>query len=346
MRAMRTPRNISTLLYANVTEIILNDSKTRLERLLVQTINGRRFSVRPKVAILACGGIENARLLLASRGQGSEGVGNEFDQVGRYFMDHPKGQAGVVHVLPGVRRLPHPSYWSLGRVNMRLGVRLSDNAQRRYRAHNSYIRFHPILTRDGAGVEAVRELLRRRFRAISDRKVLQDLGSNLPEVAAYAMFRLLNKGSLRTLEIDNYMEQEPRPENRVRLSEELDLFGNPLARIHWSIADSEKRTMRILHTVLDTEMRRRSIGWVESPLLRDEPQAWTIDRDASHHLGSTRMGVDRQTSVVDRNCRIHAIENMYIAGSSVFPTGGYANPTLTIVALALRLADHIKKHAL
>jgi choline dehydrogenase-like flavoprotein len=157
---------------------------------------------------------------------------------------------------------------------------------------------------------------------------------------------MLNRGSVRTLKIDNYMEQEPRPESRVSLSEKLDLFGKPLAKLDWSIADSEKRTMRILHTLLDKEMRRRSIGWVDSPLLSEGSQPWAIDRDASHHLGTTRMGVDTRTSVVDQDCRIHTMDNMFVAGSSVFPTGGYANPTLTIVALALRLAEHIKDKVL
>jgi choline dehydrogenase-like flavoprotein len=148
------------------------------------------------------------------------------------------------------------------------------------------------------------------------------------------------------MEIDNYMEQEPRPENRVSLSDKLDMFGKPLARLEWSISESEKRTMRILHALLDKEMRRRSLGWVDSPLLSGEAQAWAIDRDASHHLGTTRMGDDTRTSVVDRDCRIHTVDNVYIAGSSVFPTGGYANPTLTIVALALRLAEHLQEKVL
>jgi choline dehydrogenase-like flavoprotein len=80
---------------------------------------------------------------------------------------------------------------------------------------------------------------------------------------------------------------------------------------------------------------------VVSPLLADEDGPWPISRDASHHMGTTRMGDDPSTSVVDRDCRLHGVENLYVAGSSVFPTSGYANPTLTIVALALRLGDHL-----
>jgi choline dehydrogenase-like flavoprotein len=340
--AAKSSRNMRVALYANVTEIGINLSGRLVDRLVVRTTNGRRLFIRPKVAILACGGIENPRLLLASNRQRPEGIGNRSGQVGRYYMDHPKGRCGIVHLRPSVRRLPHPAYWTGRQRAVRLGVRLSDSAQERFRTLNSYVRFRPILEREGAGIEALRQLARRRWHAVGDRRVLGGLLTHPADVTAFAWFALRNKGSLRAMEIDNYMEQEPRPENRVCLSQKRDRFGARLARLDWSISEYDKRTMRILHAALDRELRRRSIGWIDSPLLSDESGDWPIRQDASHHMGTTRMGVDPRTSVVDRNCRVHGIENLYIAGSSVFPTSGYANPTLTIVALALRLADHVK----
>jgi len=339
----KTSRNIRTALYANLAEIVLNPSGTLVDRLDVRTTNGSGFSVRPKVTILACGGIENARLLLASNRQRSRGLANEFDQVGRYYMDHPKGRCGIVHLAPGVRTFPHPAYWSGRPTRVRLGVRLSDRAQERYRTLNSYVRFRPILRREGSGIEALRAVMRRRWSIVRDPRVLTDLLGHAPDVFAAARFWISNRGSVRAMEIDNFMEQAPVPENRVSLTEKRDMFGKPLVRLDWSISEQDQRTMRILHSRLDREMRRRSIGWVESPLLADEPASWPIDRDASHHMGTTRMGVDPHTSVVDARCQVHGIHNLYIAGSSVFPTSGYANPTLTIVALALRLADQIKR---
>lgn len=344
--ATRNSRNVKTMLYANVTEIVLNPTGTLVERLVVRTTRGRRFFVRPRVTILACGGIENARILLASDRQRPEGIGNEFDQVGRYYMDHPKGRCGTVHLAPSIRRFPHPAYWS-GRPRVfRLGVRLSDSAQERYRALNSYIRFRPILEIEGHGTQALRDLARRRWRALGDPRTLRDLLVGFPDALATARFGIWNKGHVRALEIDNFMEQEPRPENRVSLSLKRDLLGTRLSRLEWSISDQDKRTMRILHKALDRDLRRRSMGWVDSPLLSGDSSAWPIQGDASHHIGTTRMGTDPRTSVVDPNCRVHGVENLYIAGSSVFPTSGYANPTLTIVALALRLADHIKRRVL
>ena len=99
----------------------------------------------------------------------------------------------------------------------------------------------------------------------------------------------------------------------------------------------------VLHELLDADLRRRGLGHVESPLLdpRHRDDDWFSGADASHHMGTTRMGLDPSTSVVDPHCQVHGIAGLHVAGSSVFPTSGYANPTLMIVALALRLAEHL-----
>jgi choline dehydrogenase-like flavoprotein len=125
------------------------------------------------------------------------------------------------------------------------------------------------------------------------------------------------------------------------LSDRRDVLGHPLARLEWSIGELDRRTGRALHATLDEDFRARGFGRVASPLLVGSDDPWPIARDASHHMGTTRMGIDPSTSVVDADCRVHGIENLFVAGSSVFATAGYANPTLTIVALALRLGDHL-----
>lgn len=316
-KALRNPR-ISTYLHANVTDILLDEWGRRVDRVVVQAFNGRRFFIHPRVMIVAVGGIENARMLLLCRSQRSKGIGNEFDQVGRYYMDHPKGVCGSVRVPAGLRRLPHPAYWWGRRGNVRLGIRLSEGEQARHGVLNSYLR----------------------LRLVFDRPAW------LPNAAPLAWARVANRARLRKILIKNFMEQEPRPQNRVCLSDKRDLFGAPMARLEWSISELERRTMRELHAAVDQELRRRSFGRVDSPLLSGSSDDWSINQDASHHIGTTRMGTDPKTSVVDRHCRVHGVDNLYVAGSSVFPSSGYANPTLTIVALALRLADHVKQTTL
>lgn len=337
--AVRGARGLRASLFANVTAIVPGPGGDVVDRLEVNTISGRRFRVRPKAVVLACGGIENARLLLASAADHG-GLGNGRDVVGRYFMDHPKGVVGIVRIEPGVRMFPHASYWHDRPDRFRLGIRLSPERQAREGLLDGYLRFHPVLA-SGRGGEAMRALYRLRLRALRDLTVMRDLALGLPESLALARFRTFNRGRVHSAEIQNFLEQAPRRENRVTLSHRLDRFGNPLARLEWSIGDLDRRSTRALHAAVDEEFRRRGFGSVESPLLSGDDDPWPISRDASHHMGTTRMGDDPSTSVVDRDCRVHGIANLYVAGSSLFPTSGYANPTLTIVALALRLGDHL-----
>lgn len=335
--AVRAGVGISSYLYANVTRLAFAPGGDAVSHLDVTTINGRRVRVRPRVVVLACGGIENARLLLASGGTGLE----RRDVVGRYYMDHPKGVVGQVLVEPGRRQLIHPAYWDSRAGRFRLGIRLSEDRQRRDGLLDAYVRFHPILESDGRGAAALRDLRRHGLGALGRPSVLRNLITGVPEIAALGAFKTLNVGRLRSVEIHSFLEQAPRPENRVRLSDRVDALGQPLARVDWSIGDLDRRTIRALHAALDADLRTRGFGRVSSALLSGQDDPWPIARDASHHMGTTRMGDDPSTSVVDRDCRVHGVRNLYVAGSSVFPAGGYANPTLTILALALRLGDRL-----
>jgi choline dehydrogenase-like flavoprotein len=132
-----------------------------------------------------------------------------------------------------------------------------------------------------------------------------------------------------------FCEQPPDPASRVTLSHDTDRLGMNRLHLHWHIGDSVLRSLERLQAILRQRIEAAGIGRLEEA--HDVP-AFT---DASHHMGTTRMSAAPGTGVVDTDCRVHGMENLYIAGSSVFPSAGYANPTLTIVALALRLAAHI-----
>jgi choline dehydrogenase-like flavoprotein len=133
---------------------------------------------------------------------------------------------------------------------------------------------------------------------------------------------------------------EPSSGNRVTLSDARDVNGQPLARVRHRCTELDRRSMVELHRALREELSANGIGELEGDLERAEP--WPIDQDASHHMGSTRMGLDPRTSVVDPELRVHGTANVWVAGSSVFPTSGCANPTYTIVALSIRLARHLR----
>ena len=136
-------------------------------------------------------------------------------------------------------------------------------------------------------------------------------------------------------------EQAPNPDSRVTLGTRRDRFGLPVARVDWRPAPSDRASIRASQKAVDTALRAAGLGHVEFMLGDEHPP--TLLEGNFHHLGTTRMHTDPARGVVDADCRVHGVRNLYVAGSSVFPTYGCSNPTLTVVALALRLADHLKK---
>jgi choline dehydrogenase-like flavoprotein len=148
---------------------------------------------------------------------------------------------------------------------------------------------------------------------------------------------------LARLVLDCVVEQRPNPDSRIRLSDRVDPVGVPLARLDWRISDQEKETVAILGRLIADEFSRVGLAaptlaqWVRTGH-RDEAQFV----DVAHPTGTTRMSSDSRYGVVDENCRVHGVDTIFVAGSSVFPTTGHANPTLMIIALAIRLADRLK----
>lgn len=273
----------SVYLGANVTKLV--GSASQIQEAEVQTLSGNGFHVQAKTFVLAAGGIENPRLLLLSS------LGN--DNVGCFYMDHPKGVAGVIKSPSSKLK----QYYFAAKDKW-VGLALTAKVRAERQLLNSHILLEPVRTRFLRRVISVR--------------------------------------------IRNFMEQMPRSQNRVTLSDQRDALSLPKARVRWQIDEYSQRSLRAFHAILKEELQRLDLGILESPLLADN-QNFPITKDASHHMGTTRMGTDPATSVVDENCRVHGLDNLFMAGSSVFPTGGFANPTATIAALAIRLADHLKK---
>lgn len=360
------------VLDATVVRLFADGEGGRLAALAARSRGGVERTFRARVVVLACGGIENARLLLASGGPFAEGP------VGRGLMNHPKRYAGLLHLARPVRHLPyyfgclHEGYAGYA------GLRLPDAVQRERALVQSYVRFEPLYPwTDRRGVEALVTLVkgsgglfrnwkeRRREEVVelrdwsetgddSDlqnerRGVLGTLGlaglvlRDSPAVARYTWNRLRSRGApeVRTIRLRNFMEMEPRLANRVELSERTDELGTPLPRVVHFPSERDRRSLLELHRALDEEVRALGLGTVESDLAQAHP--WPIVEDASHHMGTTRMGLDPATSVVDPSGRHHRVENLFCAGASLFPTGGVANPTFTIVALSIRLARTIAR---
>ena len=370
--------NITLVLHANLMELAATPDARRVQDARIGSLDGRRGTVHARHYVLAAGGIENARLLLLSDGAHPRGLGNAHDQVGRHFMDHPRCLAG--QVLGGnLDALLRPYDRDSQRESRPLyrELALADSAQRRLRLLNARARPLPVLDAAPAGLQALRDL-RATFRtpaAIDASGVEGDvqralatglggspasvprpaggarrarlamrIGMNAGHVAGAVARKLRHRSvdSVSSVDLMAYFEQAPNPESRITLGESRDALGQRKVRVDWRFTDFDYASFRTSASLLGHEAARCCGG-------RFEPAPWIADATqrpglvgTAHHIGTTRMSDRSSDGVVDRDCRVHGLENLHVAGSSVFPTGGWAFPTFTIVALAMRLADRLR----
>ncbi|MEO1238700.1 MAG: GMC family oxidoreductase [Pseudomonadota bacterium] len=318
-----------------------------VEALKVQRADGAAFEVVAKHYVLAAGGLETPRLLLASRALAPNGLGNAHDVVGRYHMEHPIRSVGVVSLTRrarGISDFTEIRAHQTVRGQATLGLpTVARRANGLLDLHARAYRFHP-LERD-AVVMSAKALLGvgqppPGDRHLSLRQVFAGSGKVIRYGAWHYRQKLWPKRMPSHLRLLAFVEQEPDPDNRITLSRQKDRFGTPLPHLTHNESAKMRRSIDKTMELIDHRFRQSGIGTIDYA-----PE--TLD-DLKHHngyglhpMGSTRMSADPQTGVVDANLKVHGIANLHIVGSSVFPTGGAANPTLSIVALALRLARHL-----
>jgi choline dehydrogenase-like flavoprotein len=353
--------NIRVFLHANCTEIQTDWASGCVETVQIKTLENHEFKVRARLFVLACGGIENARLLLASNRIAPAGVGNERDLVGRYFMDHPYMLTGYFEPFDDkLRSGPHVirTFKRVGwEQQSHVGFALSEQLQRREGLTGCVGYFMRRLASEiapefyASGPRAWRRLSdARRYKSLGKAELRAALGGLVRDHKnvgvtlgrrAIEVFSPVRRLALRTI-----LETSPRPDSRVLLSDKKDRLGMPTCRVDWRINPADRRSLDRLRQLLRTSIENGGFGrLVEDPDVDENgwPRSFEGGR---HHMGTTRMHVDPKRGVVDSNCRVHGIENLFVVGSSVFPSAGYANPTLTIVALTLRLADNLKAQLL
>ncbi|WP_158604489.1 FAD-dependent oxidoreductase [Nocardioides mangrovicus] len=335
-------------------------TRRRIDRLVVATADGAHLVVRPRLLVLATGGIENARLLLVA------GLGNEHDLVGRYFMDHVHAHVGLLALDEDRSRSPlfaalrHDrrgggAAWGpalAGSPATRRADRLLAAAFTLTAAPHTYGQPYlalPVRLRLLVDDVARRNALAGRTELVPadlhphDRRVVRRLIRHHEELQRARFTRgrgrlgLTDAADVRALYVRG--EQAPNPDSRVRLDRRRDAHGVPRASLDWQVTDVDRASVEgwvdhVAHAAADSPGIR---------LLRDPAWQRSIV-GGPHHMGTTRMATDPRDGVVDADARVHTVDNLYVAGSSVFPTGGYTNPTLPLVMLALRLADHLADH--
>ena len=327
----RRSANLTVLVHASAGSLHETPDGTRIERLRIDCLNGRQHTVTAKVFVLAAGGIENPRLLLLSNERSPTGIGNAHDIVGRYFMDHlhvlgtlvPSDRALFDRAGPyDVRALPD------GRV-MGCKLNVAPAVMEREGLMNSALKLDARIPRRPlpafAGTYARLMVKHRQLRP------------------SYFGWSELAAPTRRFAEFATHLQIElaPVPSNRVTLSAERDRLGRPLPSVHWRWDELSRRSVHGAARILAASLARAGLGRLEMP--GGDPPPLPNALGINHHIGATRIHTDPKQGVVDANCKVHGVSNLFIAGSSVFPTGGYANPTLTIIALAIRLGDRVRE---
>jgi choline dehydrogenase-like flavoprotein len=350
-RDLEKSRNVTVLLDATVVAVNCGLSGDHCESVEARSRHGFHASIRARSFVIACGGIETARLLLASPCAKSAGVANQSGLVGRFFQDHVSYRAGEIEPASrgAVQNLFDPRY--VGGTMFSVKLEPTEASMRRHRWLNVMCHV-AFLIPDALGWMELKRIVRS---LQAGRLALPSIDESLAmarggvELTRLILARALAKrrrspdaGAI-VLFIDT--EQAPNADSRVLLDSSTDALGMPRARLDWRITELEYRTLTQFASRIAGEFARMGLGTVRlaGPPDFERRDSLGAARDISHHMGTTRMSRTSQSGVTRPDLRCHDVDNLFIAGPSVFPSGGIANPTFTVLALALRLADHLKR---
>ncbi len=330
---LMSAENITVLFNAHVVSLESNDEQDHVTGLNCSTIvdgkAGTAFQVHANKYTLATGGIENVRLLKLSGNLGD----NKKGHLGHGFMVHPllTSSANVYFDQP-----------------------IASDIRNFFREQQ--IRFKPPTDPNGDYEHMVAPLVNPEM--VFDYLMFNAWGILVPKHETLLKEKIGNFRIILRFGHDNKSaavnlnwEQVPNEDSYVGLNpEQVDpVFGQPVAHVDWNMREEDKRSaVRALELTRDYLAKRGGQEWEWITDVSGGANDWLYDphegalETGDHHMGSLRMSESAEDGIVDINSKMHAVDNLYIAGCGVFPTGGYANPTLTIVALALRLADHLK----
>ena len=342
---LRAASRLTIYLHANAFHFDAGDSDAEVRGLSVKTFSGGEFTVRARFYVLASGGMENARLLLASGRVDGPGLGNANDVVGRYFMTHLVYDAGAIVPADSHMNVDFEvnDPWTPGKYRIDRCIGISSAAMRDLHLPNirmdTFFKFSEVA--DALG--ALKRLLHGEGPGGSALEDLSTLLNNFEGVSEFAIRKaLFTQGvPIKEIQLGCSSEQQPHPQSRVKLGSVRDRLGMSELVVDWQVLEADRLNAARTIRLLGTEVGRTGFGRLRSTFGENDEWPENFYGDG-HHMGTTRMHEDPMLGVVDVNCRVHGMSNLYVAGSSVFPTGSANNPTLTIVALALRLADHLK----
>lgn len=312
---LRETPNLDVFVNCNCVDLVFDGKTKRLAHAAVADYDGDRGKVRAKYFVLAMGAIENARQLLNSESLAKNGVAKAGGLTGSCFMEHLNVDLGTFVLSEG-----------------------QDTADRQYFTTDAFVNRH------GVGKGNVRFSTVAQVKSYGRTAAVKDFFKNLActmgvaeKIKFIASFDCPGDGTIGTM-----IEQFPQLRNRVSLTEEKDALGMRKANMNWEISEDDMLTIRTIGMEVAKRFADSGLGYAKlNEKLLGNPTDLYIHPHA-HHMGTTRMASRPDEGVVDSNCRVFGTENLYVAGSSVFATGGANNPTMPIIQFALRLVDHLK----
>lgn len=344
-KQLHTCENISILIESPLVDIVLSDSEDAVESVTLRHRTGRIISVKSSFFVLCCGGIETPRLLLASIGRKIGG----YNVLGKFFNEHlhvhipvkPYSTKKLSHFFES-RRSKEGIYYPKVVADKRfqsdkeilnIGADLIYKEDKRI--YLDYIKDSIYNMKGGEIGKATKNI----FKAAGEPAYVAK------SVYRYAVKKRKLGEGLGTPHFSVQSECVPLSESRIELLDQVDRTGLPQMRLVWKLSKHELQSIRVFCAELDALLKVHRIGTLDLSYLpdSDDPAGWEdVIHDSYHHMGATRMSESAESGVVDSDCRVHGLSNLFVASSSTFPTGGFSNPTLTILALSLRLADHLK----
>lgn len=315
-------KNVQCILNANATNLMQNDDDS-INHILVKSLSGKTIQVQAKSYVLATGCIQNVKLLMNSNLKHDKGIGNNYDQLGRYFMEHPNYDTGEVYFADseGVLALTKPRT-QLDGQEVRIDFQLTPEEQKKHKILNHSVFFiHKPLPPEKFD-EGIVGTISKYWKKVENKLNL----NSEPE-----------RYKLRVR-----LEHAPIKDSRVELINEQDALGMYNVKLNLKMSELETKTISVLEMEVAKLLGAQNVGRMKTNFAAgtewQQKVGWQY-----HHFGGTRMHNSPEKGVVDSDCKVHGVDNLFIASSSVFPTCGHANPTLNIVAITLRLADHLKR---
>ncbi len=324
--------NTDIIFHSTVTKLNLNSSGKDIQSASIADLNGNKATIKAKIFVLACGALENPRILLASNDHYKNGIGNGSGFVGSCFMSHPGvTNVGEIHKSSPDQCIDEEEYNDDYIVQFEMSPK--QRSKQKVLRHMLSISQYRDLANPSTYISG------RVFTEFDKLVGNFNFVSSVKKTAC----RINGKYSSKLWNLTIALEQPPRLSNNLRLHKTNDILGIPKINMHWDdISEIEKNTVIKSVEAMACELGALNTGRIKfkNKLLTGE--SYKINDPVNHHIGTTRMADSFKIGVVDKDCKVFGISNLYIAGSSVFTTSSVVNPTYTIIAMSLRLGDYLK----